>query len=54
MKVKFTVFDVNGMDVTNKRNWLLDSNGDLFYETTDIDSTIEPVLDEEGFTYELD
>lgn len=53
MKINFKVFDKNGMDVTNDRCWYLDSNGDLCYETTDIDFPVMNALEEEGFRYEL-
>ena len=50
MKIKFKVINNKGVDVTNLHDWYIDSNGDLFCETDDIDSPLYPV---EDYTYEI-
>ena len=47
-KVKFRVFNGNGIDVTDLYDWYIDKNGDLYYLTDDIDS---PLYSPEDYTY---
>lgn len=49
-KIKFKVFNKSGEDVTDTRDWYIDQNGDLYFETNDIDS---PLYFIEDFTYEI-
>lgn len=48
--MKFKIKDNNGMDVTSERNWYIDTEGNLYYETNDIDC---PLMDADGFSYEI-
>lgn len=49
-KIKFKVLNKSGEDVTDTRDWYVDQNGDLYFETNDIDS---PLYFTEDFTYEI-
>ena len=53
MKFTFKVFNPNGEDVSNKRNWYLDTDGNLCYEVGDIDFPVVCTLPEEGYRYEI-
>ena len=50
-KIKFKVYDKNGNDVTNKDDWYIDINGNLYFETTDIDC---PLMEAEEYRYEIE
>lgn len=39
----FKVYDVEGNDVTDERQWFMDTEGNLYYLTDDIDS---PLMEE--------
>lgn len=39
----FKVYDTDGNDVTNKRQWFMDTEGNLYYLTGDTDS---PLMEE--------
>lgn len=48
--MKFKVYDKNGKDVTDTRNWYIDVNGNLYFESNDVDC---PLIDADDFYYEL-
>lgn len=51
MSVKIKVIDkASGIDVTSQRDWYLDTNGILYFETNDIDC---PLCEADGYNYEL-
>lgn len=39
--IAFKVYDRDGKDVTNEREWYIDKNGCLYYETDDVDSPLQ-------------
>lgn len=49
-KLEFKVFDENGKDITDEKDWYVDKDGNLFFETNDVDC---PLLEAEGFTYQV-
>ena len=49
-KVIFTVFDKHGKDVTDKNEWYIDVNGNLFFLTDDVDM---PLQDADDYTYNV-
>lgn len=54
-RLKFKVFDSKGTDITDKEVWLINSEGYLFRETSDVDMPVLVVDKSEGlsvmFTY---
>lgn len=48
----FKVYDKSGKDVTIYFEWYIDSEGDLYYMTDDVDMPLHPVYDE--FYYEVE
>ncbi len=48
--MKFKVFDGRGNDVTMERDWYIDKQGNLYFETNDVDC---PLMDADGFSYEV-
>ena len=48
--MKYIVKDSNGKDVTIERSWYIDPDGNLYYETDDVDC---PLMDADGFSYEV-
>lgn len=49
-KVKLAVFDQDGKNITDERTWYIDVDGNLYFETSDIDM---PLQDANDFTYEV-
>lgn len=49
-KLKFKVFNSDGKDVTDLYDWYIDKDGNLYYETNDIDM---PLYNVDDFTYEV-
>ena len=49
-KIRFVVFDRDGNDITDKNEWYIDIDGNLFFMTNDIDM---PLFDADGCTYEV-
>lgn len=47
-RLVFKVFDKNGKDVTDTNDWYIDQNGDLYFETSDIDC---PLVLADDYTY---
>ena len=52
-KLKFTVFDKDGKDVTNKNDWYVDNQGFLYFMTNDIDMPLMDASDY-GYTYAIE
>lgn len=50
-KLRITVFDNNGNDVTDKNEWYIDIDGNLYFMTNDIDM---PLQDADDFTYDVE
>lgn len=50
--IKIIVYDKNGKNVTDERDWMIDKDGDLRYECDDVDCPVVTVG--EGFFYELE
>lgn len=50
MKFKIKVLDKDGKDVTKDRDWYIDTEGNLYYETNDIDC---PLVDAEDYCYQV-
>lgn len=48
--MKYIVKDSDGKDVTTERNWYIDSDGNLYFETDDVDC---PLMDTDEYSYEL-
>lgn len=40
--MEFKVYDMDGNDVTDKENWFINTKGELFYLTNDIDCPLMP------------
>ena len=56
MKLRFQVFDKNEINITDKENWLIDSDGNLCYEVEDVDCPLKDVefsTQYEGSTYKV-
>lgn len=56
MKLRFQVFDKNEINITDKENWLIDSDGNLYYEVEDVDCPLKDVEFStlyEGSTYKV-
>lgn len=51
-KVKFRVFNPCGRDVTDEHNWHIDTDGNLYVETNDIDDPFKSLEWDEGYYYE--
>lgn len=49
-KIIFTVFDKDGNDVTDEKGWYIDSYGNLFFITDDVDM---PLHDADDYTYSV-
>ena len=49
-KIKFRVSDKEGHDVTDKNDWYIDVDGNLYFETNDIDC---PLMDADDYRYEI-
>lgn len=48
--MKYIVKDNNGKDVTTESSWYIDPDGNLYFETDDVDC---PLMDADGYSYEL-
>ena len=51
LKLKIKVMDENLKDVTSERDWYIDTNGNLYFETNDIDC---PLMEAEGYCYQVE
>ena len=49
-KISFKVYDKYRNDVTDKNDWYIDINGNLYFEVEDIDC---PLMDAEEYSYEI-
>lgn len=50
-RIEIKVFDKDGNDVTNERDWYIDTNGILYMQTNDIDSPLYEANDMKGCKY---
>lgn len=48
--MKIIVYDANGKDVTNDRDWYVGVDGTLYFEIEDIDC---PLMEADGYTYSI-
>lgn len=48
--MRYIVKDSNGKDVTTESSWYIDPDGNLYFETDDVDC---PLMDADGYSYEL-
>jgi hypothetical protein len=51
VRMEIKVFDKDGNDVTNERDWYIDVNGVLYMRTNDIDSPLYEANDMKGCRY---
>lgn len=51
MNMRFIVKDKNGKDITNFRQWYIDADGYLYFETEDVDCPI--MIADNEYTYEI-
>ena len=51
MNMRFIVKDKNGKDITNFRQWYIDTDGCLYFETEDVDCPI--MIADNEYTYEI-
>jgi hypothetical protein len=51
VRMEIKVFDKDGNDVTNERNWYIGVDGVLYMQTNDIDSPLYEANDIKGYRY---